>query len=297
MGAAPYFIQDGFRFRKDDGSESEATWYAILNVDVNDLDTDTNYRIRISVITTVSNGKDENITYQYCYNSGAWTNITTTSSYIKAIASGDAGFNDGDDTTQQITSGGFHGVDCCSEDGDCGGKSTDPLVNSHVETELCFQVVGADVSSDDTIDIRVLFDNALDEWTEIPRITITPPSVPPTITTPAASDVEEITATGNGNIDATGNETCDKRGIVYDISTHDNPGDVAPDVSGYSNYEEEANGFGTGPFTRSLSKLSPGTKHYARAYARNSVGYYGYGNEINFTTKPNPPTNLSAVLQ
>ncbi|GAJ09263.1 unnamed protein product, partial [marine sediment metagenome] len=127
------------------------------------------------------------------------------------------------------------------------------------------------------------------------RVTYTPP-VPPTVTIQAASDIEETTATGNGNITVTGNETCDKRGIVYDLASHGDPGNTAPADSDYAYYEEETDGFGTGAFTRSLTSLSPGTKYYARAYAHSENGY-GYSAEIDFTTKPNPPTNLTAVLQ
>ncbi len=41
--------------------------------------------------------------------------------------------------------------------------------------------------------------------------------------------------------------------------------------------------YGTGPFTKTMTGLSAGTKYYVRAYAHNSAGY-GYGNEVDFTT-------------
>ena len=107
----------------------------------------------------------------------------------------------------------------------------------------------------------------------------------PTVTTQAVSDIETTTATGNGNITNTGGENCDKRGIVYDLAAHGNPGNTAPADSNYSDYEEETDGFGTGAFTRSLTGLNPGTKYYARAYAHNSESY-SYGDEIDFTLLP-----------
>ncbi|GAJ03240.1 unnamed protein product, partial [marine sediment metagenome] len=54
------------------------------------------------------------------------------------------------------------------------------------------------------------------------RVTYTPPPLP-TVTIQPTSDIEETTATGNGNITVTGNETCDKRGIVYGTSTQGDP--------------------------------------------------------------------------
>jgi len=82
-----------------------------------------------------------------------------------------------------LTTGGFDTTNnACSEDGTAGGAALDPPINSYVECELCFQVVSADVANTDTIDIRVLFDGALDTWTQIPRITVLK-SVPVDVTT------------------------------------------------------------------------------------------------------------------
>jgi len=116
----------------------------------------------------------------------------------------------------------------------------------------------------------------------------------PTVTTQAATDIEDTTATGNGNITNTGGENCDKRGIVWDLATQGAPGNVAPGASGYANFEEESNGFGAGAFTRALTGLPTGDIIYARAYAHNSEGY-AYGDEINFLTKPAAPANVAAT--
>ena len=99
----------------------------------------------------------------------------------------------------------------------------------------------------------------------------------PTVTIDPTTDVEEETAVGNGNITDKGGEDCDKRGICW--NTSGNP-TVEDDKS------EETDPFGTGPFSRPITGLSPGTKYYAKAYAHNSAGY-GYSSEESFTTKPN----------
>lgn len=115
----------------------------------------------------------------------------------------------------------------------------------------------------------------------------------PTVTTQAATDIEDTTATGNGNITNTGGENCDIRGIVWDLASQGAPGNVAPGASGYANDVAESNGFGTGAFTRSLTGLPTGDTIYCRAYAHNSAGY-AYGAEVNFLTKPAAPTNVVA---
>lgn len=109
------------------------------------------------------------------------------------------------------------------------------------------------------------------------------PTQLPTVTTQAASNVKDTTATANGNITATGGENNDKQGFVYDTASKSLPGNVAPTSSGYASYTENTGSFGTGAFTVSLTGLSGGTTYYGRAYAHNSAGY-SYGGEVSFTT-------------
>ncbi|GAI90631.1 unnamed protein product, partial [marine sediment metagenome] len=112
---------------------------------------------------------------------------------------------------------------------------------------------------------------------------------PPVVQTDPASSVEATTATGNGNITDIGGEDCDKRGIVYDTSSRDDPGNTAPADSEYAHYVEETDTFGTGAFTEALTSLDPKTPYYVRAYAHNSAGY-SYGDEVSFTTLAATPT-------
>ena len=105
----------------------------------------------------------------------------------------------------------------------------------------------------------------------------------PVVTTQNVSSVSDITATANGNITATNGENADKRGFVYDTSSHSLPGDVSPGTSGYANYAEDTGSYGTGAFTIELTSLSSGATYYVRAYVHNSAGY-SYGTEVSFTT-------------
>ncbi len=89
-------------------------------------------------------------------------------------------------------------------------------------------------------------------------------------------------STGNGTIVDTGGEDCDRRGFVYSPNPHPDPGNVAPESSGYETYVEELGSFGTGAFDDTLTGITP-TTHYTRAYAHNSGGF-AYGNEVTFSS-------------
>jgi len=108
----------------------------------------------------------------------------------------------------------------------------------------------------------------------------------PTVTTQAVTAIEEETATGNGNVTDTGGETVTKRGICWNTTG-------SPTIA--NSKSEETGSFGTGSFNRSMTGLSPGIKYYVKAYAY-SVAGYGYGSEVNFVTKPNPPTLLNCIF-
>jgi hypothetical protein len=104
----------------------------------------------------------------------------------------------------------------------------------------------------------------------------------PTVTTNAATSVEETTATLNATVDSTGGENPSR---MFDWDT----GTGEP----YANEENVGIG-GVGTYYKDLTTLSPGTKYYFRARAVNSGGT-GTGSELSFVTKPNPPTSLTAT--
>jgi len=110
-----------------------------------------------------------------------------------------------------------------------------------------------------------------------------PPPVAPTVTTQAVDDISSTTATGNGNITATGGANADHRGVVYGKTSKGDPGDTSYTATDYDGYVDESGSFGTGAFDRSLTSLDDDTTYYVRAYAHNSAGY-SYGAEVNFDT-------------
>jgi len=107
-------------------------------------------------------------------------------------------------------------------------------------------------------------------------------AISPTVTTQAVSDINEIIATGNGNITDTGDENASKRGVCWNTTG-------SPTVA--DSKSEEIGSFGTGAFSRPMTGLIRGEKYYVKAYAYNSGGY-GYGSEVNFYTNPAVTTQV-----
>ena len=106
--------------------------------------------------------------------------------------------------------------------------------------------------------------------------------VAPTVTTNAATLVEETTATGNGNVTAVGSGDPSDRQVEWGTSTGNYSGGYCSAGAGV-----------TGAFSCNLTGLPQGTLIYARAKAYNSAGW-GYGGEVTFLTKPENPTGLTA---
>lgn len=103
----------------------------------------------------------------------------------------------------------------------------------------------------------------------------------PTVTTNAATLVEETTATLNATLDTTGGTNPWR---MFDWDTD----------SGVPYANEENTGVGgTGSYSKDLTTLNAGTKYYFRARAVNSGGT-GTGSELSFSTKPEAPTSLDA---
>lgn len=97
------------------------------------------------------------------------------------------------------------------------------------------------------------------------------PSVP-LLTTSAAINITQTTATLGGEVTADGGSAVTERGICWNTT-------VGPTVS----TNKSASGNGTGSFTINISSLELGKTYFVRAYAINTVGT-AYGNEITFTT-------------
>jgi len=110
----------------------------------------------------------------------------------------------------------------------------------------------------------------------------------PTVTTQAATSIQQTTCTGNGNITATGGANATRRGFCYMTGTSGDPttaNSVAYDDGDY----------GTGAYTKGITGLTAGTGYRVRAYAVNSAGT-GYGTTVQVTTANAFTKNLSETI-
>mgnify|MGYP000898356396 CR=1 FL=1 len=114
----------------------------------------------------------------------------------------------------------------------------------------------------------------------------------PTVTTQAATSVDETSATLNGNITNLGNDTTTRRGFVIGTTTQSAPGNTAAESAGYDDVIDESGSFSTGAFSLGATGLTDTTQYFVRAFVQTGTGY-AYGDEINFTTdSPPPPSTI-----
>ena len=98
----------------------------------------------------------------------------------------------------------------------------------------------------------------------------------PTITTQNANNIDETTATLNGNITALGSSNPTAHGFCY--STNENP------AIHNATCVNRGSASTTGAFLSNISGLISGVTYYVRAYATNTAGT-SYGQQVSFTTK------------
>ena len=166
--------QDRFRIRNDDGSETTATWKAALDTNAS-LEVDTNWRIRFT--TQETGGADGTPVAQLQYNlAGAgWNNVTDASSVVRASASPNVA--DGAATTAQLgtpapadptdfVAGSFDEVNGA-------GASMSLMADKFTEHEYCFQILSADVTDAQTIQLRLVNTSTVyAAYTSTPTITV-----------------------------------------------------------------------------------------------------------------------------
>src|SRR3990167_4579750 len=148
--------QTHFRFGKDDGTEASHTFWQLEDVNHSQFITaDWTFLLRFTEQeaggTAAANTDAQ---FQYNKNGAGWVDITTTSSVVKAVAV--AAFTNGQACTQRLSGTGTFEVSGagCTEDGSSGGPANDIAASGNSETECALQVIGADVSNNDTIQFR-----------------------------------------------------------------------------------------------------------------------------------------------
>lgn len=161
-----------FRGRHDDGSETTATWKAAKDTDFGTTP-DVNFRLRFVVAETAggtAKNVDAHFQYRHIEGTNTWTDVTTTSSVVRAFLS--PNFAEGDTTTQQVGTGTFVGTNAgMTEDGEA--ITSGDLVSSELEVEACLQIRSVDTATGDTIEMRTSIDGAAPGGTPVlPIITV-----------------------------------------------------------------------------------------------------------------------------
>jgi len=143
-----------------------------------------------------------------------------------------------------------------------------------------------------SMDILTIYNNTRSSavfWTFGSEETETPVVVAPTVTTDAATDVDETSVTLNGTVTDTGGDDAATCGFAWGTNSALSGGDTATT-------SDSMCPTGTGAFFKALTSLASATTYYFRAYATNPEGT-GYGTILNFTTAtPGGPNRVMRLL-
>jgi hypothetical protein len=168
-----------YRFGVDELAESTHGWHAAEDTDPAEgvIAVDTTFLLRFTVQANAAAGLtnvDNN--FEFRLNGGTWTQITTSSSVVKAVAA-TALTNGGNCTKRLSGTGTFETTGAGqTEDGISGGTANDIVASGNSETECGLQIVGADVAGGDLIEFRLTRDAQvlLDTYSVVPSITRSP---------------------------------------------------------------------------------------------------------------------------
>jgi hypothetical protein len=166
--SAPNTVQDAFRWKNDTtGIDTDSGWAETLNTQLGTTTTpalDTNFRPRFVLDNTGT--KDETDGYELWYriNGGTWTQVTTTSSFVRSTAT--IQYADGATTNQLIGSGTYDEGYGDENDGQIASFTLGQ--GTEAEIEWCIQFRSADFTAGgELVEIRMRFDNGseLDGYT------------------------------------------------------------------------------------------------------------------------------------
>ena len=176
--------QSAFRGRNDDGSETTATWKAAENTNWSQA-VGENFRVRFELEETAGGNTKgaascrNQVNLQYNLNGAGWNNVSGSSSVVRLVASSQ--FAGPVQCTDQMTTSGasfLAGSGCALVESLTLGTIAVPTSQS-VQYEFCLQIVAADVTNGQTIQLRALSVNTstgngevLDTYTNTPTITV-----------------------------------------------------------------------------------------------------------------------------
>ena len=189
--------QAAFRFYLEDGTEATSTGLAAQNTSISKEDGDQGtFLIRFLIQSDASTvGSNTVAQFQRNLNGGAWANITTSSTIVKAVTT--SVFADAANTTSLLGGSGTFETSSsgCTHDGTAGGSAFDIVANGRGETVCSVQLIAAAVVPGDVVGIRIsTTPTAITVYDQNATVTITTPS--PAITSIDGDNDTTDTRTG-----------------------------------------------------------------------------------------------------
>jgi hypothetical protein len=168
--------QQFYRFGIDELAENTHGWLAAQDTPITRSATDASTFL-LRILIQASGGvahSNQTVTWQYQKNGGGYTNLTTTSSNVKAVTTS-VFTNDGNPTSR--LTGGTGTFESSSStlthDGVTGGANNDIVSNGYCETEIALQLVPADLVQGDVLEFRVTTTTAITTYVATPMLVVT----------------------------------------------------------------------------------------------------------------------------
>lgn len=177
--------QSHYRFGIDQGTESTHGWYAPEDTSpaAGTIRPGLTFLLRFCLQCDGTLQSNIDPEFQYRKNGGTWTNITTSSTVVKAVTP--TCWADAANTTQRLSGTGTFesSSNGCTVDGVAGGANFDIVANGNGETECALQLVPADVTFGDLIEFRLTRDGGvlIDTYAVTPSVQIAEPVSRPRI--------------------------------------------------------------------------------------------------------------------
>ena len=171
----------------------------------------------------------------------------------------------------------FNGNDTAAIKGFCWGEKAVPTVDDDqvaIDTLTDeYSYLLSNLKDETQYFVRAYAKNKIGVVYGEERAFTTQAAVAPKVVTKEVKDVDDQSATVQGEVTSDGGAEVTERGVVY--GTSENPTVENSKVT---------SGAGIGAFTCNLTGLQPNTKYYVRAYAVNKKGT-AYGEQVSFTKK------------
>jgi hypothetical protein len=165
--------QSHFRWGVDSGTESTHGWHAAEDAQFAvPLDTTVLLRFCVQASGGVAHGNTD-LQFQFAVNGGAFANVTTSSSPVRAVAA--VALTNGGNCTKRLSGTGTFETTGAgqTEDGLSGGTANDIAANGNSETECGLQLLSAGLSNGDVVTFRLTSPDAAIAIGVTPSVTIT----------------------------------------------------------------------------------------------------------------------------